>query len=37
MLCPQFDSPIRDKAAGTANLVAYNDRMMREFYPGFVK
>jgi len=37
MLCPQFDSPVRDKAASVPNLVAYNDRMMREFYPGFVK
>jgi len=37
MLCAQFDSPVRDKAASVPNLVAYNDRMMREFYPGFVK
>jgi glutathione S-transferase len=37
LLCPQFDSPVRDSMAGMANLVAYNDRMMREYYPEFVK
>lgn len=33
VLCETFISPIRDAAAGHANLVAYRDRMMREFYP----
>jgi len=36
-LCPQFESPLRDKMAGMANLVAYNERMMREFYPEFAR
>jgi glutathione S-transferase len=33
MLCPQFDNPVRDKVASVPNLVAYHDRMLREFYP----
>lgn len=32
-----FVSPVRDRIAGTANLVAYRDRMMAEFFPAFVK
>ena len=36
-LVPLFDSPVRDKMAGMANLVAYRDRMMQEFYPAFAK
>jgi glutathione S-transferase len=34
-LTPTFPSPIRDKMQSTANLVAYRDRMMAEFYPNF--
>jgi len=34
-LVPPLDSPVRDKMAGTANLVAYNQRMMKEFFPAF--
>jgi glutathione S-transferase len=30
-----FESPLQVKAASLDNLVAYNDRMMAEFYPGF--
>jgi glutathione S-transferase len=30
-----FESPLQKKAASLTNLVAYNDRMMAEFYPGF--
>jgi glutathione S-transferase len=30
-----FESPLHAKAASLTNLVAYNDRMMAEFYPGF--
>jgi len=36
-LVPVFDSPVRDKMEGAANLVAYRDRMMQEFYPAFAK
>jgi glutathione S-transferase len=32
-----FESPLQKRLAATANLVAYRDRMMAEFYPGFVK
>jgi glutathione S-transferase len=34
-LAPAFNSPVTDKLAATTNLVAYRDRMMAEFYPGF--
>jgi len=34
-LVPPLDSPVRDKMAGMANLVAYNQRMMKEFFPAF--
>ena len=34
-LTPVFNSPVRDKMAATANLVAYHDRMMKEFFPTF--
>jgi glutathione S-transferase len=34
-LTPVFPSPVRDKMAGAANLVAYHDRMMKEFFPAF--
>jgi len=30
-----FESPLQKKAASLPNLVAYSDRMMAEFYPGF--
>jgi glutathione S-transferase len=32
-----FESPMQKKLAGTKNLVAYSERMMAEFFPGFVK
>jgi glutathione S-transferase len=35
-LTTQFESPVRDKMQSMGNLVAYRDRMMREFYPEFV-
>jgi hypothetical protein len=35
LLCPLFDSPIRANVQGHANLVAYADRMMREYFPAF--
>ena len=31
-LTPVFSSPVRDKLASMNNLVAYHDRMMKEFY-----
>jgi glutathione S-transferase len=34
-LAKLFESPLQVKAASLSNLVAYNDRMMAEFYPGF--
>lgn len=33
VLCPLFDSALRKCAAGQPNLVAYRDRLTREFYP----
>jgi glutathione S-transferase len=36
LITPWFASPIRDKMASLPNLVAYNERMMKQFYPGFV-
>ncbi|XXX76756.1 glutathione S-transferase family protein [Sorangium sp. So ce134] len=33
ILTPFFDSPLRRRAEGFANLVAYTARLMREFYP----
>jgi len=36
-LTPHFPSPVRDKMLGHANLVAYHERMMAEFFPGFAK
>ena len=32
-----FESPVQKKLAGTKNLAAYGERMMAEFFPGFVK
>lgn len=34
-LAPIFESPLQAKAQSLPNLVAYRDRMMAEFYPGF--
>jgi glutathione S-transferase len=31
-----FQSPIQEKLSRTGNLVAYRDRMMREFFPDFL-
>jgi hypothetical protein len=36
-LTPHFESPVRDKILTMQNLVAYHDRMMKEFYPEFGK
>ncbi|XXY44268.1 glutathione S-transferase family protein [Sorangium sp. So ce269] len=33
ILTPYFDSPLRRRAEGFSNLVAYTARLMREFYP----
>ena len=33
ILTPFFDSPLRRKAEGFANLTAYTARLMKEFYP----
>jgi glutathione S-transferase len=35
-LSPVFESPAHAKARALPNLIAYRDRMMAEFYPGFV-
>ena len=35
ILSPFFDSPLRRRAERFPTLVAYRDRMMRRFYPGF--
>lgn len=32
-----FESPVQKKVAATANLVAYRDRMMAEYFPTFVQ
>ena len=37
LLCPVFDSELRSFAESQANLVAFRDRMMREYYPEFAK
>jgi glutathione S-transferase len=34
VLCDVFRGPLRDAAARHANLVAYRDRLRREFYPA---
>ncbi len=36
-LTPHFESPVRDKMMSVQNLVAYNDRMMRQYFPDFAK
>lgn len=33
LLCPHFDGPLLEHARRHANLAAYNERMLREFYP----
>ena len=35
ILTPWFDSPLRRRCEGFANLVAYVDRMMVRFFPDF--
>ncbi len=35
ILTPWFDSPLRRRCEGFANLVAYVDRMMARFFPDF--
>jgi glutathione S-transferase len=35
LLTPFFDAPLRRRAEGYGALVAYTDRMMARFYPGF--
>jgi len=37
LLTPFFTSGLRDDAAGFANLVAYCERMMGEYYPAFAR
>ncbi len=36
-LTPHFDSPVRNKMQSMENLVAYRDRMMREYFPQFAQ
>jgi glutathione S-transferase len=36
-LAPAFTSPVRERMQSMDNLVAYRDRMMREFYPEFAR
>ena len=35
ILTPFFPSELRNRALGYPNLVAYVDRLMAQFYPGF--
>jgi glutathione S-transferase len=35
LLCPHFDSPIRKDIQRHANLVAYSERLTRQFFPSF--
>ncbi len=35
LLTPFFDAPLRRRAEGYPNLVAYTDRMMARYYPDF--
>lgn len=37
LLCPVFDTPLRDAAEARPNLVAYNQRMMRRYFPDLAK
>jgi glutathione S-transferase len=34
ILTPFFEAPLRNRAESHANLVAYCDRMMRQYYPN---
>jgi len=34
-LCPHFDTGLRTRAAQRPNLVAYNDRLMTQYFPEF--
>jgi glutathione S-transferase len=36
VLCPLFESPMRQAAEANANLIAYRDRLMRRYYPEFI-
>ena len=36
-LVPPFDSPVRDRMAAVPNLVAYNERMLKEFFPAYAR
>jgi glutathione S-transferase len=36
-LTPVCESPLRDKLLGTPNLLAYSERMMKEFFPAFAR
>jgi glutathione S-transferase len=36
-LTSHFESPLRDKMQAMENLVAYRDRMMREYFPEFAQ
>lgn len=36
-LTPHFDSPVRRKMQSMQNLVAYRDRMMREYFPEYAQ
>lgn len=35
IITPYFDTPLRDAALEHRNLVAYSERMMRQYYPQF--
>ena len=37
VLTPFFDTPLRRRAEGHPNLAAYRERMMRRYYPEFVR
>ncbi len=36
-LCPVFDTPIRQHAAGLPNLVAYHSRMISNYFPELIQ
>jgi len=37
ILCPVFETPIRQAAESHANLVAYNQRLMKQYFPAYAK
>lgn len=37
ILTPHFDGPLREWTEAHGNLVAYRDRMMAQYYPGFAR